>query len=170
MTKPIQNIALIVSVLFMASLAPLQAARDYEGKELVEVFDKVPNIGKVVISYIGYKGQAGYTALYWSIALGYSACVRYLVQQGLDVHARCYNGTTALHWSAREGHLDCLKYLVMHGADLEATTYTEETAMDLASRYGHQDVLQFLANPKISIHGVSYVIESAYGRSIIGLR
>ena len=104
----------------MTPIAPLQAARDYKGKELVEVFDKVPDIGKIVISYIGCRGEAGRTALYWSTGLGYAACVQYLMEQWADIQSTDNkHGYTALQLSSIVGRLDIVKWLLGQGADIE---------------------------------------------------
>ena len=43
----------------------------------------------------------------------------HLIEQGVDVDEKDYNGLTALGYASRDGKYEMLKILVKHGADLE---------------------------------------------------
>ena len=52
-----------------------------------------------------------------SAKYNYFNIVKYLVNQGINVHVWC---DYALRWSARNGHLKIVKYLISKGADIHA--------------------------------------------------
>jgi ankyrin repeat protein len=49
--------------------------------------------------------------------MGHLEMVKYLVEQGADIHAK---DDSALRWSAEKGHLDVVDYLMEQGADINA--------------------------------------------------
>ena len=42
-----------------------------------------------------------------------------LINEGVDINERDYNGVTALWYAAQQGHYELAKILIEHGADLE---------------------------------------------------
>ena len=77
--------------------------------------------------------QYGNTALLWSAYNGQLDCVKFLLQQGADIHDKNENGDTALLYSAYNGHLDCLKFLVQQGADIHTRANDGNTALLLSA-------------------------------------
>ncbi|EKX51651.1 hypothetical protein GUITHDRAFT_66081, partial [Guillardia theta CCMP2712] len=63
--------------------------------------------------------------------------VRFLVEQGADLHARDSWNKTALHLAAELGHYDICDYLIRSGADVNATNKNNQTALHYAAREGH---------------------------------
>ena len=79
---------------------------------------------------------------------GYLEMVKYLVENGADIHARNDN---ALREASRYGHLDIVKYLVENGADIHALN---DEALRMASYNGHLDIVKFLVNNGANIHSL----------------
>ena len=61
--------------------------------------------------------------LCWAAGRGYSAWLKPLLDNGVDVNSTGRGlGLTALHAAASNGHVDCLTTLIEHGADVNAGT------------------------------------------------
>ena len=69
---------------------------------------------------------------------GHLEVLKYLVQQGVDIRA---NNDEALRSAAFNGHLEVLKYLVQQGADIHANN---DLALRSSALYGHLEVLKYL--------------------------
>ena len=70
--------------------------------------------------------------------LGILELVKYLVEEGVDIHA---NDEDALWSSVSEGHLEVIKYLVAKGADVH---HDNETPLRCAAHFGNLDVVKYL--------------------------
>lgn len=125
--------------------------RDYEGKTLVELF-KISKIGLQIIKYIGCQKRDGHKALILSVGLDQLDCVKQLVMQGANIHAKDNGGYTALHWSARYGHLACLKCLVAQGAHLDGKSCLGRTALHLSALHGDVNCVQYLVVHGAELH------------------
>ena len=77
-------------------------------------------------------------ALIFASKNGNIEVVKYLVEYGSDIHA---NNDEALEQASYFGHLDVVQYLVEHGADIHAN---DDYALYYALQYGHTDVVTFL--------------------------
>ncbi|KAM9836614.1 ankyrin repeat domain-containing protein 53 [Aulostomus maculatus] len=72
------------------------------------------------------------------------SCLRYLLENGADVHATTDGGQTPLHLAASEGLLDCTELLVQAGGDVMAQDNMGHTPLDLARIWCHRNVARFL--------------------------
>ena len=79
-------------------------------------------------------------ALYLASREGYLEAVKYLVENGVDIH---YNDDVTLKVSAMGGYLNIVKYLVEKGANVNAHN-TE--ALIAAAEKGHYDVVKYLVD------------------------
>ena len=66
-------------------------------------------------------------SLLWAAYKGYLSVVRYLHENGADIHI---DNEFALRWALKNGHHDIVRYLHEHGADIHA--YNED-----ALRWAH---------------------------------
>ena len=53
----------------------------------------------------------------WASENGHLEVVRYLVEQGANIHA---NNDYAIRWASENGHLEVVRYLVEKGANIHA--------------------------------------------------
>ena len=111
---------------------------DY-GTQLYEV---VP-LGKVVKVNDKYKAHALNMTF---ICEGHLEIVKYLVDNGADVHA---NDDEALRWAASNGYLEVVEYLVDNGADIHANN---DGALMWATLNGRLEVVKYLVENGADIH------------------
>ena len=117
-------------------------------------------------------------ALRWASKNGHLEIVKYLVEQGADIHTQIdvndalikaiLNGhlevvryliehgadihaqnDSALRWASHNGHLEVVKHLVEHGADVHAE---DDHALRLASEHGHLDIVKYLTEHGADVH------------------
>jgi hypothetical protein len=98
------------------------------------------------VSVTKYRGVNGTHALHWASERGHAACVRMLLDQGADVHARDDCEWTALIFSSLYGQLECMQILIEAKADVNASNNDGRTAAHDASISGHTECLQLLIN------------------------
>jgi ankyrin repeat protein len=72
--------------------------------------------------------------------------VKYLVEQGADIHAK---NDGALKWSAAKGCLEVVKYLVEQGADIHSE---DEHALRYSARNGNLNVVKYLIESGANIY------------------
>lgn len=77
-------------------------------------------------------------ALYNSANYEYLELIKYLVEQGANIH---FNNDEAIMWSAHFGHLKIVKYLVSKGANIYANN---SFALFSSIDNGHKKVSEFL--------------------------
>ncbi len=76
--------------------------------------------------------------LQYASTYGYLSVVKYLVENGADVHAELDG---ALKTAARNGHLEVVEFLVENGANIHSTN---DLALSLAAAGGHLDIVKYL--------------------------
>jgi ankyrin repeat protein len=76
--------------------------------------------------------------LRWSAENGQLETVKYLIEQGANIHA---NNDWALRWSARYGQLEIIKYLVEQGADIHAD---DDEALRESAENGQLETVKYL--------------------------
>lgn len=84
--------------------------------------------------------------LYRAATLGHLGVVKYLVEQGANIHAL---DDDALCYASKNGHFDIVKYLVEHGANIHAG---DDGALRWASRNGYFDIVKYLVEHGADIH------------------
>lgn len=99
------------------------------------------------------KNQCGSTALLLSLQKGYLDCVKYLVEQDIDVNVIGNDGNSALMFGAYSGNVDCLRYLVQQGADVYAKNKDAETALHWSAQLGYPSCVKFLVEQGADIYG-----------------
>ena len=72
------------------------------------------------------------------------ATVKWLVQQGADIHARTSEGWTPLLFAARYAGVDVLQYFHQRGAELAVENRAKWTPLMVAVRGGHADNVAYL--------------------------
>ena len=90
-----------------------------------------------VLAGCGTKTMTPEARLYRAAGMGHLEVVKYLAEDGANVHA-------ALHEAAFEGHLEVVKSLVEHGADVHAAASNGFTPLHAATSRGHLEVVEYL--------------------------
>ena len=129
--------------------------------------DRNMSVQALLKFYIG-QGSRQMTSLKWAAQDGYFEMVRFLVEDGADIHIRDENGWTALMWAAEGGHLEIVKFLVGRDAKVNARNNSDWTALMQAARGGHLDVVCFLVENGADIHiknkdGETALMRAAWG-------
>lgn len=75
---------------------------------------------------------------------GHLELVKYLLENGANVHAQTQTGDTALTYACENGHTDVADLLLQYGADLEHESEGGRTPLMKACRAGHLCTVQFL--------------------------
>lgn len=74
----------------------------------------------------------------WAARRGDESIVRYLVENGVDIHI---GNDLALRWAAEYGHESVVRYLANNGADIHVFN---EHALQLAAENGHKSIARYL--------------------------
>ncbi|XP_077572149.1 ankyrin repeat domain-containing protein 31-like [Stigmatopora nigra] len=72
------------------------------------------------------------------------ACVKALLQNGIEVNMEDYAGGTALHEASKEGHLEVVQELLNAGANVNATNHDGNSSLHDAVACGHYRVVEIL--------------------------
>ena len=99
---------------------------------------------------------------------GYIDTVKYLVEQGADIHAQ--DGNMALMYIVRQGEMDVVKLLVEHGADIHArdnTIYFKTLLMN-AAKNGHTGIVKYLVDLGADLNALDSSGSTALVWAIIG--
>ncbi|XP_037909760.1 ankyrin repeat and KH domain-containing protein mask isoform X3 [Hermetia illucens] len=75
---------------------------------------------------------------------GHTDLVRYLLENGANVHAQTQTGDTALTHACENGHTDAAEVLLYYGAELEHESEGGRTPLMKACRAGHLCTVKFL--------------------------
>ncbi|CAG9861269.1 unnamed protein product [Phyllotreta striolata] len=75
---------------------------------------------------------------------GHLDLVRFLLENGANVHAQTQTGDTALTYACENGHTDVADLLLQYGADLEHESEGGRTPLMKSCRAGHLCTVQFL--------------------------
>ena len=84
------------------------------------------------------------TALIYYSEHGYLSVVKYLIEEGVDIH---FVNDTPLRLATIIGHYDIVEYLVRHGADID-----NSEALIHASAHGYLSILKYLVEQGANIH------------------
>ncbi|MGL5955475.1 MAG: ankyrin repeat domain-containing protein [Brevinema sp.] len=71
---------------------------------------------------------------------GHKDIVRYLLQQGANLHAQEDHGRMPIHKACVNSHLKVVNLLLEHGADPKAKDNTNCTPLHMAAKYGRIDI------------------------------
>ncbi len=81
-----------------------------------------------------------------------------LLEKGVDVNAKDFQGETALMVAALKGHLDIAKLLVENGADIHArpdfNNNQGQTALMMASKNGYIDIVKMLVEKGSDVNSI----------------
>jgi len=105
--------------------------------------------GDPKVQYRLLKNNKGNELLTQASASGELQLVKWLLQNGLDIHAR---HEQSLSLAALNGRLEVVKYLVEQGADIHAL---DDHALRNAARYGYLKVVKYLVEHGANIHAVN---------------
>ncbi|CUS15126.1 unnamed protein product [Tuber aestivum] len=90
--------------------------------------------------------KSGMTPLHFAASSGRNAAVRFLIECGASVEAKCnWNKRAPIHYAANYGHSTTAKLLYDHNADINVVCGREGMApLHHAARMGHEVVVKFL--------------------------
>jgi len=123
-------------------------ASDYMKKHEISINDYNVRMGEFDIKQDN--------ALINAIEQGYFPVVKYLTENGADIHA---NREEALIKASTKGYISIVRYLIEKGADIHAG---DDRAIVMAIDGKHLDIVKYLLENGANIHGhQNYVIRSA---------
>ena len=94
-----------------------------------------------LVKYAWDKTEGRYkNALIWPAFNNHLNILKYLVEQGCDVHAE---NETSLRYACYKGYLEIVKYLVENGADIRASN---NEALKLAVERGQHHIIKYLTS------------------------
>ncbi|CAF0712636.1 unnamed protein product [Brachionus calyciflorus] len=101
--------------------------------------------------------DAKINALIIATESGSFACVKCLVENGLDVNYRIDGkgetaGRTPLFCASVKNHPDIVEYLIQHGADVNASEDSGLSCLHIAATLGHDRVVEILCKNKADIN------------------
>jgi ankyrin repeat protein len=89
----------------------------------------------------------GFTPLHAAASGGSVEIVNFLLDKGLNIHARDENGIdwTPLHWVGKEGTVKVARLLIDRGADIYSKAMDGCTPLHIAAIHANYDVVEFFA-------------------------
>ena len=114
----------------------------------------------------------GMTALHFAAQNGDTEVVKYLIENGADIHAQdTILSRSAIHFAAENGNLDCVKYIAEQKGDLLDKDLYGATALHYAAKSNRLDVVKFLVSKKMDytardIRGWTAMHYAACGNSV----
>lgn len=101
------------------SLVPLIRKRSFTGADI----NKADDYGR--------------TPLHVAASADYAEMVRFLVDNGADVHVTTAGeAQTPLHYAAKNEAVQCVKILLAYGADIDARDYKLRSPLQVGCLYG----------------------------------
>ena len=92
------------------------------------------------------------TALYYSVQNGSYELVKFLAENGADIHLKTETGMNCLHIAAFRGYLSLCKYLIdKHNFDVNMTDNKGLTALHFSAINGSYELVQFFIEKEIEI-------------------
>lgn len=96
--------------------------------------------------------QHGNTPLMLAAYNNHPAFVDWLIKEGTEIDARCFNGNTALMKASWSGATACVDLLLRAGAEVNALDKYMMTSAMIAAFYGHVDAVRLLARAGADLH------------------
>ena len=89
---------------------------------------------------------AEHTALHYAVTRKDPDIMCFLLDQGANVNARCFDDSTALHLAVDldDGSVDTVRRLIERGVDINAKNIKDETALQIACERGLVDIVRLL--------------------------
>ncbi len=92
------------------------------------------------------------SVLHFAAMEGNEASIRILLQAGVCVDVRDFQGGTPLHYAAEQGKVGAMRALLRAGADINAAGNIGATALHCAARKGHMECVKCLLKAKAVIN------------------
>ena len=94
----------------------------------------------------------GFTSLYLVVEEGKLDVVKFLIEKGANVNAKCKNDYTPLCIAAEKGKLDVVKFLIEKGANVDKKNKNGWTPLHVAAKEGILDVVKYLTENGANIN------------------
>ncbi|CAG7718331.1 unnamed protein product [Allacma fusca] len=95
-------------------------------------------------AHVDSQTSTGYTPLHVASHFGQAAMVRYLLQQGADVHSTTSAGNSPLHHAAQQGQTLIITLLLEKKASPDAVNNAGQTPLAIAEKLGYVSVVETL--------------------------
>ena len=92
---------------------------------------------------------------------GHLKVVKWLVENGCNIHQKTEDKNNVLTLAARHGHLEVVQWFVENGCNIHHVNDENNNALTLAARYRHFEVVQWLFENGCNIHQVNDKNENA---------
>lgn len=102
---------------------------------------RVNNASSSLNTPIDCRDKEGHTALLWAAYQGHTTTVRFLLQEGANLHAVDSDGCSALHWASNRNHVEVVQFLIDEGANIRLADSQGETPGSLMTRVESKTVL-----------------------------
>jgi len=91
------------------------------------------------------------TLLIEAVRRGKVTIINFLIEQGIDLNLRNYDGATALHYAVSSSYsknliLEITQILVENGIDINIKNKWGNTALDTAKTYIFEEIISLLSN------------------------
>ena len=81
--------------------------------------------------------------------------IKLLIQQGVDVNARDYEGNTPLYFAVDTGKIATMQLLIKSNANVHAINHKGMTPLHLAALRGNKDAVELLINRNANVHATN---------------
>ncbi|XP_064312160.1 ankyrin repeat and death domain-containing protein 1A isoform X3 [Phalacrocorax carbo] len=101
------------------------------------------------------------TALHLAAKNGHLSVLQKIIDVGVDLDEKNFEGLTALHLAAEGGHSDCVKLFLEAGADVNAQTQKKMNCLHYAALHGYEEIARILMDAGIHTDAVNHQNASA---------
>jgi len=135
----------------------LSAAENNQLDSLKEIINAHP-------LFINSTDSDGYTALHRACYSGHEEIVKYLLENGANVHARTNDGWQPIHCATRWNHVTIVVLLLQNKADINSTTNGTQTPLHFAALSEENIIMleMLLCQPDIKMNIVNGAGDTAY--------
>ncbi|XP_044762829.1 uncharacterized protein LOC123319871 [Coccinella septempunctata] len=106
-------------------------------------------------SFLNRRGNQNFSLLHIATDYGHKEIVRFLLDQGADMHLTNDKGSKAIHIAAREGFTDIIDVFLEKGMDLDVRGAANQSMLHYAASTGRLEVVKYLLERGCDINTVN---------------